>query len=187
MKNVLVSVLMLVSLGAQAQFREHCPSFKIQHQRSGMHYELKKFKKYRPEKYPVEGIVVFTGGYIASDLMGFGTSLRVQMVEFGISAGWDVRHTNTNLFKKKENGTAYVNAFGLTLGKYYTLGDRGLIDVGVGYGHSAHSGEVNELPFFGYGLASYRVWRNVWVSGSVHVTDFKSPPYFGVGLATLIW
>ena len=174
--------------------QDRCPSFRVTKQRSGMHYEL---KKYKPQRMPREGLVVFMGAYsgLTPSTIGGGVSGRVQMVEYGFSAGWDVRTTNPNFMRKTEvedHGLAYTNVFGATIGKFAIIGSksnpRGMVDVGFGYGHSAHeSGETNKIPVFSYGLASYRVYRDVWLSGSVHVTDFQSTPLLKVGIATLIW
>lgn len=180
---LLAFTLPVLSLG-----QDRCPSFKVTKQRSGMHYELTKYKM---KKYPSKGIVVFGGYYWGVPEYGGGATLRAQLAEYGISAGWDARSTNPNAFKKRDEITtslAYTNAFGLTLGKYVLLGkNRGLIDIGGGFGHSAHGQERNMYPFFGYGLASYRVYHNVWVSGSIHVTDFESTPRYSIGIATLVW
>ena len=167
--------------------QDRCPSFKVIKQRSGLHYEL---KKYKPKKLPREGIMVFAGGYASTNLDGIGFSGRLQMIEYGFSGGWDVRTTNPNVFNKTESSNSiFANAIGATLGKYYMIGreNRGLIDFGMGYGHSSHGTTANKIPVFGYGLASYRFYRDVWISGSVHVTDFKSVPQLSVGLATLLW
>ena len=183
-------LLLLFALGSfSAMAQDHCPSFKITKQRSGMHYEL---KKYKVKKLPREGMIVFAGAYATPKLNGYGVSGRVQMVEFGFSGGWDMRNTDPYMLKKAPEGLAqytYTNAFGATIGKYYMFGreNRGLIDFGMGYGRSASSVEQNKLPFFGYGLASVRVYRDIWFSGSVHVMDFKSTPMVSFGLATLIW
>ena len=189
MKRILVGVLMLGSFVGLAQDR--CPSFKVTKQRNGMHYEL---KKYKPKKLPREGVVVFAGAYAATGLDGYGISGRVQMVDYGFSGGWDVRTTNPYMLKTAPEGKtqyAFANAVGATFGKYFFLGERtnvrGLVDFGLGYGHAAHGAERNKFPVFGYGLASYRAYRDVWVTGSIHVTDFQSTPRFSVGLATLLW
>jgi hypothetical protein len=189
MKKIFVFLALILPIVGLAQDR--CPGFKVTKQRSGMHYEL---KKYKPKKLPREGVVVFAGGYVSPQLNGSGASGRVQMVEFGFSGGWDVRTTNPYMFKTPPEGEsqyAFTNAFGATIGKYFFLGEpnnvRGLIDFGFGYGHSAHQPDQNKIPVFGYGLASYRVWRDIWISGSIHATDFQSTPRFSVGLATLIW
>lgn len=156
-----------------------------------MHYGL---KKYKPKKPPRDGILIFAGGYAATGLDGSGGSARVMMTEFGLSGGWDVRTTNPYMLGKAPEGLnqyAFTNAFGATMGKYFLFDQgfnvRGLVDLGLGYGHSAHQPDQNKIPVFAYGLASYRIYRDVWVSGSIHVTDFQSTPRFSVGLATLIW
>jgi hypothetical protein len=192
MKRILVGMMMLVVFNAQSQFvnRDHCPNFTVRHQKSGMHYEL---KKYKPKRLPREGIVIFAGAYAASDLKGYGVSGRVQMVEYGFSGGWDARTTNPHMLGKASeelNQYAYATVFGATLGKYFLIGKkepRGILDIGMGYGHSAHAPEANKIPVFGYGLASYRIYRDIWLSGSIHATDFQSNPRFSIGLATLVW
>jgi hypothetical protein len=187
MKKIILALLLLPTF-AFGQFRDQCPSFKVTKQKSGMHYELKKYKM---KRYPTKGIVAFGGYYYGVPELGGGATLRVQLAEYGISAGWDARSTNPNVFKKEGEPTtelAYTNVFGLTLGKYFLLGkNRGLIDFGGGFGHSAHGNEANMYPVFGYGLASYRFYRNFWLSGAVHVTDFESTPRYTIGIATLVW
>lgn len=176
----------LISVSVFGQDR--CTGFRVENHRSGMHWELKQYKM---KRYPTKGIVAFGGYYAGAPTPGGGATLRVQLAEYGISAGWDARSTNPNAYKKRDEVTtslAYTNAFGLTGGKYWLFGkSRGLIDVGAGFGHSAHGQETNEYPFFGYGLASYRVYRNFWISGGVHVTDFESTPRYSIGIATLVW
>ena len=186
-KLLLIGLFFMSSFALIAQDR--CPSFKVVKQRSGMHYEL---KKYIPKKLPREGMVVFAGAYSTPSLNGYGVSGRVQMIEYGFSAGWDMRNTDPYMLKKAPDGLAqytYTNAFGATFGKYYMFGheNRGLIDFGMGYGRSASRVDQNKLPFFGYGLASVRAYRDIWVSGSIHVMDFRSAPMVSFGLATLIW
>jgi hypothetical protein len=187
MKRALLAFALLLPILSLAQDR--CPSFKVTKQRSGMHYEL---KKYKPKKLPREGMVLFAGVYATPKMDGYGLSGRIQMVELGFSGGWDMRNTDPYMLKKAPDGLAqytYTNAFGATIGKYYMFGlkNRGLIDFGLGYGRSASSTAQNKLPFFGYGLASVRVYRDVWFSGSVHVMDFRSTPIVSFGMATLIW
>ena len=187
MKKIVLLVSLLVPFMGLAQDR--CPSFKVTKQRSGLHYEL---KKYKPKKLPREGVLIFAGAYTTPSLNGYGVSGRAQMVEYGFSGGWDMRNTDPYMLKKAPDGLAqytYTNAFGATFGKYYMFGreNRGLIDFGMGYGRSASSTTQNKLPFFGYGLASVRVYRDIWFSGSVHVTDFRSTPMVSFGLATLVW
>ena len=192
MKKLILSLALLMPIIGLAQ--DHCPSFKVTKQRSGMHYEL---KKYKPQRMPREGLVVFMGAYagVTPGTIGGGVSGRVQMVEYGFSGGWDARSTDPNFMRKTDagdHGLAYTNAFGATIGKFAIIGSkadpRGMIDAGLGYGHSAHSsGQSNKIPVFGYGLASFRVYRDVWLSGSVHVTDFQSTPVFKMGIATLVW
>lgn len=141
-------------------------------------------------RYPSKGLVAFGGYYTGVPEFGGGASLKIQLAEYGISAGWDARSTNPNAFKKRDEITtslSYTNVFGLTLGKYFLIGKRGLVDFGGGFGHSAHGQQSNEYPFFGYGIASYRFYRNIWVSGAVHVPDFESTPRFSIGIATLVW
>ena len=187
MKRILVGMMMLVAFNAQSQFinRDHCPNFTVKHQKSGMHYEL---KKYKPLRYPNKGLMVFVGMYASPIHMQSGTSGRGQVVKHKISVGWDVRGTNPTTFSRTvANGLAYTNVFGGTIGKYYLLANsRILLDVGMGGGHSAHSQDRNKIPVFGYGLVSYHVWKNIWISGSMHVPDFKSIPVFNIGIATLI-
>lgn len=184
----LLLTLVLIPTILLGQFKDNCPSFKNTKQKSGMHYEL---KKYRIKRYPIDGLVAFGGYYSGVQTLGGGATLRLQLAKYGISAGWDVRTTNPNVFKKEGDlitELSYTNVYGLTGGKYILLGkNRGLIDIGGGFGHSAHSNDVNMYPFFGYGLASYRFYRNIWLSGAVHVTDFESTPRYSIGIATLVW
>lgn len=191
MKRFIVAIMLLIPVIGFSQ--DHCPSFKVTRTRSGMHYEL---KKYKPKRLPREGLVVFMGAYggFAQNNFGGGVSGRVQMIEYGFSGGWDARSTDPNLLRKtgeESNDLAYTNVFGATIGKFAIIGSkqdpRGMLDAGLGYGHSAHGPDQNKIPVFGYGLASMRVYRDVWVSGSIHVTDFQSVPSFKIGLATLIW
>lgn len=191
MKRFIVAIILLIPVMGFAQDR--CPSFKITKQRSGMHYDF-KMPTLKPMALPREGLVIFGGVYSYANVEGFGFSGRVQMVEYGFSGGWDARVTNPYLFKKVPEGEKdfiYTNTFGATVGKYFIVGSktniRGLVDVGLGYGHSARSMVQNPIPVFGYGMASYRVISDVWISGSLHVTDFKSSPILSLGLATLIW
>jgi hypothetical protein len=192
MKKVLLLAGML-PIVAFGQFRDHCPNFTINKQKSGIHYEL---PKYKPKRMPRNGLTVFMGAYggLSNSSWGGGVSGRVQMVEYGVSAGWDVRTVNPQLFKKPGEPTTqlpYTAAFGATLGKSFILGGktniRGLVDTGLGYGQSAHTNTPNKIPVFGYGIVSYRVIRDFWLSGSIHVTDFKSTPEFRIGIATLVW
>jgi len=186
-KIALLALLIAPTVALIAQ--DHCPSFKVTKQKSGMHYGL---KRYKVKKLPREGTIVFAGGYVRPQLNGYGTSGRIQMIDFGFSGGWDMRNTDPYMLKKAPEDLAqytYTNVFGATIGKYYMLGheNRGLIDFGIGYGRSASNGEQNKLPFFGYGLASVRMYRDIWFSGSVHVMDFKSIPMVSFGFATLVW
>lgn len=193
MKRFIVAIMLLIPVMGFAQDR--CPSFKITKQRSGMHYDFKMPNlNPKPKALPREGLTIFGGVYSYANGEGFGFSGRVQMVEYGFSGGWDARVTNPYTFKKVPEGEKdfiYTNTFGATVGKYFIIGNhkniRGLADVGLGYGHSARSMVQNPIPVFGYAMASYRVVSDVWISGSLHVTDFKSTPILSFGLATLIW
>ena len=186
MKKILLGLLLIPTF-AFGQFHDRCPSFKVTKQKSGMHWEL---KKYKIPRYPSKGLAVFMGYYTGVPTPGGGASLKVQLVEYGISAGWDARGTNPNAYKLgnvETNELSFTNVFGVTLGKYQRLGTRGLIDAGGGFGHSAHDNDPNMYPFFGYGMASYRFYRNVWISGAVHLTNFESAPRYSIGIATLVW
>ena len=163
--------------------QDACVDFRVENHKSPMHLQVKKHKL---PKYPDRGITVFGGFYGGVPVPGSGATLRINSAKWGFSMGWDSRTTNPGMFVES-NQLAYTNAYGVTLGKYKLIGDRVHLDVGVGFGYAAHSLDPNPNPVFGYGLASYRVYKNVWLGGSVHPTDFESVPRFNIGLTTLVW
>lgn len=174
-------LLFLISLNVFGQ--DNCPDFTIVNQKSGMHFGPLV-------KYPERGVIVFGGLYGGLPEIGGGSSLRLNMVKYKISLGWDVRTEDPEFFKKSEATSVlpHTNVYGVTAGKYWMLMDsKYILDMGVGVGQTYDDNVLNDSPLFGYGVLSYQFYGKTLLTGSVHVMDFETTPRFAIGVAIMDW
>lgn len=153
-----------------------------------MHYGIRKPPPFRLKEFPREGIVVFLGAYGQPKPAGLTLKTDVHLVEYGWSFGWEASRIRLPIQSPMEPPAEWLtDVFAATFSKYTLLGRRGLVALGPQYGFLKNETSGLRQYFGGQATLSYRLHRDLWISGKIQYKSSTCPIHVKFGVATLLW